>query len=458
MAFGSPIFLFAFLPLCAALYFLVPGLKWKNVLLAAAGLVFYAFGRLADLPVLLGAAAVNYVFGLLLRRSGRGRRVLLASGVTLDLALLVFYKYWNFFTAALWPGLTLPALPLPAGLSFFTFQGISYLADAYREPEQADCRFFPVLQYLCFFPNLISGPLWRYRDFHPMLKNRSTTPENAARGLRRFTVGLGKKLLLAAPIGLAVDAVFALDPSALDLRSAWLGALGYSMQLYLDFSGYSDMAIGLAALFGFRLPENFNLPFRSGSISEFWRRWHITLGGWFRDYLYIPLGGSRKGKVRTVLNKLAVFLATGLWHGASWNFILWGLWHGIFAALETVTPLRKTEKRWFGKLYTQLAVVLGFALFRAGTLGQGFSMIAKLFTGFSFTLETSKVLVSALTRRTLLALCVGFFVSIGFPAGLKLWKKRWFEPVSCILTLGLLFLCAAALASGSFQPFIYAQF
>ncbi len=458
MAFGSPIFLFAFLPLCAALYFLIPGIRGKNALLAAAGLVFYAFGRLADLPVLLGAAAVNYVFGLLLRRSGRGRRVFLVSGVALDLGLLAFYKYWNFFTAALWPGLTLPALPLPAGLSFFAFQGISYLVDAYREPEQADKSFFPVLQYLCFFPNLISGPLWRYRDFRPMLKNRSTAPEAAARGLRRFTVGLAKKALLAAPLGLAVDAVFALDPSVLDIRSAWLGALGYSMQLYLDFSGYSDMAIGLAALFGFRLPENFDLPFRSGSISEFWRRWHITLGAWFRDYLYIPLGGSRRGKVRTVLNKLAVFLATGLWHGANWNFILWGLWHGMFAALETLTPLRKAEKRWFGKLYTQLAVVLGFALFRAGTLGQGFSMIAKLFTGFSLTFETSMALRAALTRRTLLALAAGFFVSTGFPAGLDVWKKRRLEPAGYILTFVLLFLCAAALASGSFQPFIYARF
>ena len=280
MSFGSAIFLFAFLPASVALYHLIPGTRAKNICLLTASLLFYGFGRLADLPILVGLALFNYLLGLFLRR-----RWVLALGVSLDLGVLLFYKF--LFPAS-----------LPLGISFFTFQAISYLADAYRDPAQTSRRFIPLLQYLCFFPNLISGPLWKFQDMRPMLEHRQTTPEATAKGLRRFTVGLGKKLLLSAPLGLAVDTVYALDPSALDFRTSWLGAVCYALHLYLDFSGYSDMALGLGSMFGFQLPENFDLPYLAVSITDFWRRWHISLSRWFRDYLYIPLGGNRKGPAR----------------------------------------------------------------------------------------------------------------------------------------------------------------
>lgn len=443
MAFGSAVFLFAFLPLSVVICRLLPGIRAKNIGILTVSLLFYAFGRLADLPVLLGAALANYLIGLVLNR----RRWVLGLGIALNLGLLLCYKF--FF-----PGL------LPLGISFFTFQGISYLVDAYREPGQASRRFIPLLQYLCFFPNLVSGPLWKFQDMRPMLEDRQTTPEMTARGLRRFTAGLGKKLLLAAPLGLAVDAVYALDPALLDARAAWLGALGYALQLYLDFSGYTDMAIGLAALFGFRLPENFDLPYRAVSITDFWRRWHITLSRWFRGYLYIPLGGNRKGKGRTVLNKLIVFLATGLWHGTSWTFLLWGLWHGALAAVETVTPLKNPSRRWYGRIYALTAVVLGFAMFRAGTVSQGFALIARMFAGFSFTAASTRLLASALTGRVLLALVLGVLISAGLPSRLvkRLDGSSWVETLQFGLALLLLALCMLALASGSFQPFIYQQF
>ncbi len=450
MSFASPLFLFAFLPLSVALYHLLPGTRARNGFLLFASLLFCAFGRLADLLILLGAAVVDYVFGLLLRRLGKGRRGVLAVGAVLELGLLLFYKLWALR----------PEAVLPLGLSFFTFQGLSYLVDAYREPEQASPRFFPLLQYLCFFPNLTSGPIWKFRDMRPLLSERRTTPEATASGLRRFTVGLAKKLLLAAPLGTAVDAVFALDPSALDLRTAWLGAVAFALQLYLDFSGYSDMALGLGRLFGFALPENFALPYRACSITEFWRRWHSSLSGWFRDSLYIPLGGSRRGKVRTVRNKLAVFLATGLWHGMNWTYLLWGLWHGLLASLETVAPLRRMERHWYGHLYALWTVLLGFALFRAGTLGQGFALIAKLFGGFALTTASTRLLASVLTARAVWALVLGVLLSAGLPG--LLWRRleRWRgrEALSFVLTLPLLLLCALALASGSFQPFLYQQF
>ena len=440
MSFGSAVFLFAFLPASVLLYYPLPGTRAKNICLLTVSLLFYAFGRLADLPVLLGAALLNYLTGLFLPR-----RWVLALGVALNLSVLLFYK------------LFLPA-SMPLGVSFFIFQGISYLVDAYRNPEQVSRRFLPLLQYLCFFPNLISGPLWKFQDMRPMLEDRRTTPETAAKGLRRFTVGLGKKLLLSAPLGLVVDAVYALEPSALDVRTAWLGAVCYALQLYLDFSGYSDMAIGLGTAFGFKLPENFDFPYLASSITGFWRRWHITLSRWFRDYLYIPLGGNRKGPARTVANKLAVFLATGLWHGVNWTFVFWGLWHWLLSALETVTSLKNAERRWYGRIYALLAVVTGFALFRANTLAQGFGVIARMFTGFSLTAVSSRLLASALTNKVLLALFLGSLISAGLPARLVRRLDGKYEPLRFALALLLLAACMMALASGSFQPFIYQRF
>ena len=459
MSFGSAIFLFGFLPVTVVLYRLLPGQLPRRILFTAASLLFYAFGSLGDLALLLASVALHYLAGLLLLRS-RGRRVVVAMVVLVDLGLLVGYKYWSFLLTTV--GLpAAAALPLPAGISFFTFQGISYVVDAYRDREHASARFFPVLQYLVCFPNLISGPLVKFRDLSPQLaKAERPDARGTALALRRFTVGLGKKLLLAGTLGVVADGIFALEQGALDIRTAWLGAVAYALQLYFDFSGYSDMAVALGRLFGLKLPENFRLPYCAKSITDFWRRWHISLSGWFRDYLYIPLGGSRRGYGRTLRNKAVVFLATGLWHGANWTFLVWGLWHGLFSLLETRRDGSRRRPRWYGHLYTLLVVVLGFALFRADTLTQGFGMMGAMFTGFAWREASTLALIQYGTNRAWTALALGLLVSVNPFAGW--WQRRAGRPGYVAASYGaalvLLALCIVAVAAGSFQPFLYQQF
>ena len=459
MSFGSAIFLFGFLPVTVVLYRLLPGQLPRRILFTAASLLFYAFGSLGDLALLLASVALHYLAGLLLLRS-RGRRGVVAAAILLDLGLLVGYKYWSFLLSTV--GIpTAAVLPLPAGISFFTFQGISYVVDAYRDRAHASTRFFPVLQYLVCFPNLISGPLVKFRELSPQLAEaKRPDARETAMALRRFTVGLGKKLLLAGTLGTVADGIFALEQGALDIRTAWLGAVAYALQLYFDFSGYSDMAVALGRLFGLKLPENFRLPYCAKSITDFWRRWHISLSQWFRDYLYIPLGGNRRGLKKTLRNKWVVFLATGLWHGASWTFVLWGVWHGLFATLETATPLGKLQNRKIGRIYALLVVLVGFVLFRASTLSQAAEMAGNLFTGFALTPASTLALRHLLTRRALASLLVGAVGALG--GGAWLWERvknrRGAEAVSLALTLALLALCVLSLAAGTFQPFIYQQF
>ena len=365
MVFGSPIFLFCFLPAAYLVYRFLPGIRSRNAWLAIASLVFYSFGQPVYLPLLLLSVVMNYLFGLLLMSpAGRGKRWPAACAVAGNLLLLGTFKYLDFFAGILntLPGvnLPLPGLTLPIGISFFTFQGLSYALDVSREPDTGTRSFGKLVLYISFFPQLIAGPIIKYHDVALQIDQRELTPELTILGLRRFITGFAKKLLIANTMGLAADRVFALEAGALDLRLAWLGAVCYTLQIYFDFSGYSDMAIGLGRMFGFTFQENFNLPYAARSIKEFWRRWHISLSSWFRDYLYIPLGGNRKGRARTMGNKIIVFFSTGLWHGANWTFVLWGMWHGLFSALEdaNVIPKRLRESV-LGHVYTMLVVVPG---------------------------------------------------------------------------------------------------
>ena len=386
MSFGSAIFLFGFLPLTAALYRLLPWRWARRVLVTGASLFFYACGRLWDLPVLLLSALLHYAAGRLLLRT-QSRRAVVAAVVVLDLGLLAACKYLDFLCAAAGLPVGPLNLPLSLGVSFFTFQGISYVVDGSRDRSQLSRTFFPVLQYLCFFPNLVSGPLARFQAVRPQLE-AAVRPdwETAALALRRFTLGLGKKLLLAGTLAPAVDAVFALDGASLDLRTAWLGAVAYALQLYFDFSGYSDMALGLGCLFGVTLPENFRYPYRAGSITDFWRRWHVSLSQWFRDYLYIPLGGSRRGLSRQCVNTLAVFLVSGLWHGANLTFVVWGGLHGVFLAAETVLlgrrQLASPLGRGLHRAATLALVCLSWVFFRSADLPQAWSILRSIFTDF----------------------------------------------------------------------------
>ena len=465
MSFDSPTFLFFFLPALLALEALVRPARAKNVLLCAAGLVFYAFGELWALALLIASALVNWLLGLWALR--RGRAAVIAAAV-INLGLLAVCKYLGFFgqgLALLGAEASLPQIAAPAGVSFFTFKGISYVADCARSPEAASRSFGRTLFYISFLPEVMSGPLSRFSGFDAQLAERSRSWEDAAQGLRRFTIGLAKKLLISGGAAAAADAAFSAG-AALDARIAWMGAIAYTLQLYFDFSGYSDMACGLGRVLGFKCPENFNYPYAAVSVTDFWRRWHISLSLWFRDYLYIPLGGSRRGKWRTAANKFIVFALCGLWHGANMTFVVWGLWHGALSALESLKILdvrlwrRRPAGRALSRVYTLLAVCLGFAMFRAASVGEGFAMIGAMFTGWEFSAAGTALLESTLGGWTIFSLALG--AAFSAPV-LDLLRARFAgkaaaERLSYALCLALFALSCAAMASGGFAPFIYFQF
>ena len=460
MALQSAAFLFFLFPLAFALDRLLLGTRWKNRALLLFSLVFYTFGQWQGLPLLLLTAVTAYASGALLAKRP-GHKMVLAVTLALDLGLLGCFKYLDFFADSLgFPG---PDLTAPLGVSFFTFKAMSYVIDVYRGGSAAK-RFSDALLYLSFFPQVTSGPITRFDGFAAQLTDRTATPERTARGLRRFTVGLAKKVLIAALAAPVANAAFSLG-GGLDVRTAWLGAAAYTIQIYFDFSGYSDMAIGLGSVFGFDTPENFRYPYTAVSITDFWRRWHISLSQWFRDYLYIPLGGNRKGLGRKALNTAIVFLLCGLWHGAAWTFLLWGAWHALFSALESLKLL--DCKRWSrtapGKIlchvYTILVVCLGFVIFRAADPGQAADMFRGLFTGFRLT-DASTLALCRVSPASWCALAAGAIGCLPVAEKLSAWasSKRAVQACSYVGALALYLLCLMAAAGGSFQPFIYAQF
>ena len=470
MVFNSASFLFLFLPPALILYRLLPGREAKNIVLSLLSLLFYAFGGLAQLPVLLAAALWSYLFGLLLTRP-KGRRLWLGLGVAGNLALLSVYKYLAFVLGVLGLPPLPTALPLPLGISFFTFHAISYLVDTYRDESLAERRPDRLLLYLAFFPRLIAGPIAKWKDSRAQLTERRESAEDTAAGLRRFVRGMLKKLLLAESAAAVVNAVYALEGDALGTSLAWLGGVCYCLQIYYDFSGYSDMAIGLGRIFGFAFPENFDHPYVSASVSEFWRRWHMSLNRWFVDYLYIPLGGSRCGKWKTLRNRLLVFLATGVWHGAGWTFILWGLWNGLFVVLEGLFPqLTKPEgksplRRALLHVYALLVFLTGFMMFRAGSVRQGLVMIGRLFSFTPSSVAALTALLPLLTPARILLLVLGIVFALPTAPRLRQAAAQRLGPgspalelLSDLLALCGLVLCVLAMAGGGYSPFIYQQF
>ena len=477
MVFSSAAFLFVFLPMVVCLARIVPGLKAKNAVLALCSLLFYGFGEPSYVLLLLASVVINYTAGRLVVAFASHKKLVAAVAVILNLGLLGVFKYTDFVleTLDLLPGVSIAptGILLPAGISFFTFQGLSYVIDVYRDESQMSRNFIKLMLYVAFFPQLIAGPIVKYHDVSLQIDDRTTTPALTADGIRRFTIGLSKKLLLSNTVGRAADLAFTATASQLDARSAWLGALCYMMQIYFDFSGYSDMAIGLGRIFGFQFLENFDHPYVSRSLKEFWRRWHISLSSWFRDYLYIPLGGNRKGKVRMAVNKIIVFFCTGLWHGASWNFVLWGLWHGGVMLIEDALPQKLRLHRVWGNLVTMFTVLMSFVLFRADTLTGAGLIYSKMFTGFTFTPESSGLFSSMFTVYLLvtLILCVIFCVAppselvsrlrggtlVGRHAKVGDAVGGW-EVFSYVSTFALLVLCMMNLAGSDFNPFIYFRF
>ena len=464
MVFSSAIFLFCFLPAVFLLYRLPFGRRWQNALLACASLVFYAFGNLHYVPLFLLSVLLNYATGLLLGGRLQRSKPLIALNIVLNLGILCVFKYTDFLIGnanALF-GLTLKpvGLILPIGISFYTFQGLSYTIDVYRKPEEYSRSFLKLLLYISFFPQLIAGPIVRWGDIAAQIDERVCTPEKTSAGIRRFLVGLGKKLLLADTAAIAADAIFA--ASLPDARLAWLGGICYSLQIYFDFSGYSDMAIGMGRMFGFSLKENFLFPYTADSIRDFWRKWHISLSTWFREYLYIPLGGSRCSRARAALNRLIVFFCTGLWHGANWTFVLWGLGHGLLSSLEGsgIIPVERLQKSIPGRIlcrvYTLLSVMLLFTLFRADTVAQGFTMIAAMFR-FQALPEGANLLAK-LSSPAMCAVLTAALVMALSPLGGRihafLTEEREKELVPDLCCLLLMVLSVLSLAQSGFHPFI----
>ena len=458
MVFSSAIFLFIFLPVVFVLDRVLPGIRAKNMLLLIASLIFYSFGQPVYLPLLLLSVVLNYVCGLL--AAGKHPKLGVGIAVVGGIGLLAVFKYADFAIGTMNNlfGISLPmtGIALPIGISFFTFQGLSYVIDVYRDRSVVSRSFVKILLYISYFPQLIAGPIVKYHDIEKEIDQRQTTPRETALGIRRFICGLSKKLLISNAMGQMADAVFTLPMGEIGMFAAWVGAICYTLQIYFDFSGYSDMAIGMGRMFGFHFLENFDYPYTATTIQEFWRRWHISLSTWFRDYLYIPLGGNRKGRVRTWINRVIVFFTTGLWHGANWTFVLWGLWHGLFSVLEDsgIVPARRLKGKALGHVYTMLVVVLGFTLFRAESLGQAGAMFAAMFTGVGLDWTGTMTICSLFTPAFLLSLILALFLS--FPVAKRLQPKN--ESIAFAGAMVLLVLCMLNLSAGTFNPFIYFQF
>ena len=471
MVFSSPEFLFIFLP-AAGLLLLAShkSVNIQNIILVCVSLVFYAWGNPAHVLLLLASILANYAFARLIEKSAESaesgaagrRKTVLTTCVAMNIFSLCAFKYAGFLAANLnlIPGVNIPApdIRLPVGISFYTFQIISYLVDVGSGKHKAQRNIIKFALYISLFPQLIAGPIIRYGDIEGMLSARSPAIEDVAYGLRRFIFGLSKKLLVANPIGGVADAAFSfVSPST---PVAWIGAVAYTLQIYFDFSAYSDMAIGICGMFGFKVPENFDYPYSARGLRDFWRRWHMSLSTWFRDYVYIPLGGNRRGKLRETLNKTAVFFLTGLWHGASWTFIVWGLFHGFFITLETFNVFRTRKwPRFVAWLYTMLVVVAGFVIFRSPTLADALRMLTSMFAGFAAGNANDHMAQAiALFNPSVIPALAAAVLAV-FPL------KRVIETrlpklqlAGFLLTAPLFFLCVLSLATATYNPFIYYRF
>ena len=456
MLFSSITFLYFFLPATLGLYYLVP-VRLKNHVLLLASLVFYASGEPRYVLLLLLSALVGWLHGLGFRKRPHHRGIL-ASGLCWNLAFLLFFKYADFLIGSLngllGTAIPLPGLSLPIGISFYTFQNMSYLIDVYRGDSEAEANPASYATYLCLFPQLIAGPIVRYSDVARELRQRSVDLDGLNRGVVRFTVGLGKKVLLANTLGQLAELTVP-DQSVLFV---WLRAVAYTLQIYFDFAGYSDMAIGLGAMMGFRFPENFDYPYLSRSVTEFWRRWHRTLGQWFRDYVYIPLGGSRTTRFKWLRNVLAVWMLTGIWHGASWNFLLWGLYYGVLLLVEKLWLGRYLKGRVWPHVYVLLVTVFGFVLFHHTDLSQALGQAGAMVGLGGLPAVNATGLYYLRSYGVLLLL--GILGSTPWPKklALRLRETRAAVVLQPAFVLAVLVLVTACLVDGSFNPFLYFRF
>ena len=483
MVFSSPIFLFGFLPIALLLY-QFSARSLKNTTLLLCSLFFYAWGEVFYLGVMIISIASNYTFGLLISKSQetpdrqKQSKLYVSAGIAANILLLISFKYANFiadnlnaiFSIANIPSIDLQPVHLPLGISFFTFQAISYIVDVYRKEAKPQKNIFDLALYISLFPQLIAGPIVRYHDVSLQITSRTRSLDLFASGVQRFIYGLAKKMLIANPLGETADSVFLLSGNDLTMPLAWIGILAYALQIFFDFSGYSDMAIGLGRMFGFRFHENFNYPYISTSLREFWRRWHISLSTWFRDYVYISLGGNRVSTFRVYINLLIVFVLTGFWHGASWNFLIWGLFHGAFLASEHAGFSKILTRCWkpIQHIYLLMVVLIGWVFFRSETLSQAVDYIMSMIDISNYPTTTFQF-AQVLSYEATYAFLIGLILSTpAYP-----WLKKTLEGVSgesatkvallidaprLALLSTLFFLCYLKIASSTYNPFIYFRF
>lgn len=462
MSFNSLIFILFFLPITLLIYYVVKD-KYRNLVLLLGSIIFYSFASTKALGIIFLCISINYFIGITISKNNYKKHILFI-GVSFNILVLIYYKYTNFFISSFnrFLGQTLNSsfstlnLLIPLGLSYITFQQISYIVDIYRNNSNT-ISFLDYCLYILFFPKIISGPITQFKDIRSNLKFKKYNDDSMNDGIYRFSIGLGKKIIIASALQNVADKIFALDPNTLPLSIAWLGMITYTMQIYFDFSGYTDMAIGIAKMFSFNLPENFNKPYISKSIGEFWRRWHITLSCFLRDYVYIPFGGSRVSKNRMLINTMIVFFLSGFWHGANFTFIVWGLYHGFFVAIEKLGFKKFLDKlpSIFSQSITFIIVSIGWVFFRADGIKYALKYIRALFNPLAInkvlnisTLELDKKFFLIL----LIALLITLLPKIKFIKGnINIFTNKAFSLIILVYSI-------AIVTTGSFMPFIYFKF
>ena len=472
MLFSSMTFVFMFLPIVCAIYLLVRP-EIRNYILLAASMLFYAWGEPKYLAIMILTILVNYTGANYISRSRNliHRKLLLVATILVDLSFLFYFKYFNFvldnINHLFHTHIDFIDVIMPIGISFYTFQALSYVVDVYRGEVKAQRDIYKLALYITLFPQLVAGPIVKYHDVAEQISCRTVTFDKVAYGVKRFIIGLAKKMLIANTLGAVADKIFAQPVEQFDTLTAWIGAIAYTLQLYYDFSGYSDMAIGLGSIFGFKFLENFNYPYISKSITEFWRRWHISLSTWFKEYLYIPLGGNRVSKRRNLFNLFVVFLATGIWHGASWNYILWGLYFFVFLVLERFVLKKVLERlpRAVGWIYAMLVVYFGWVLFKFENMAELGNVLAGMF-GFGHMAGNLSTLYTLLNNIFLLIISIIAVFPIGKNLRMAAYRyenKRKKVPtllyyLDAVTPVILILLSLLALVGDSYNPFLYFQF
>lgn len=472
MVFSSLVFLFVFLPIVLVLYYL-SGKKYRNYLLLLASLFFYAWGEPTYVVIMLVSIGANYLCGLLVdeKRADKVRVAGVVISVIFNICMLGVFKYSGFFVkninAAFNTSLPVPEIALPLGISFFTFQAMSYVVDVYRKDAKVQKNIFDLSLYISLFPQLVAGPIVRYQTVADQIEEREHDIIKFGDGVRRFIIGLGKKVLLSNSLGMLADSVFGMQTYQLTIVSTWLGILAYSLQIFFDFSGYSDMAIGLGKMFGFEFLENFNYPYISQSASEFWRRWHISLGSWFRDYVYFPLGGSRRGNVRTYINLFIVWFLTGFWHGASWTFIAWGLYFGLLIGMEKsyLGKLLNKVPRFVRHIYLLLVVMIGWVFFRADSFSYSIEFIKNMF------FMGTNVIFDGVAASYINDYWFVLVLSMIFCMPIVDWFRRKIEVandkilesnisyvLNSVVYTGILLIVIFKLVNSTYNPFLYFRF